>query len=359
MLYPIIDFDKDNNNFISKDIEQDRCAAFGNRSVLNKWAGSNFWFQCDNGLGTENFYNPVTWSEVQGYSSAKYYWGEDTTKKLQNKDYIFGAAPFVYSEFLYDDPNPVKKLKTVFLPKSDYPFKTNIKQEGKELENLIETLMSFLSEDTVYIVYPLDLIEIYPEILPDEIAERLFCFGYNGFDISWVERMNKVLRRSYKVYTPSQISSNAMYSTYFDVPIEFYDHNVYERGEIPEDEGERWWQEMTATIYTVVPDCKTQEWRDCMKHLKDSFASDGPDKYFWMSKFMSLDRLKTPEDLYHDLELLHQRFLTHHDEYPITDELLPFKQPHDLYDQTKEKCDRIIEKAKGVSDTALKYFKEL
>ena len=39
MLYPIIDFDKDNNNFISKDIEQDRCAAFGNRSVLNKWAG--------------------------------------------------------------------------------------------------------------------------------------------------------------------------------------------------------------------------------------------------------------------------------------------------------------------------------
>lgn len=358
MLLPIIDFDEDNNIIISKDIRQDRFAAFANREVLNKWCGSNFCFQSDNGIGTENFYNEIPWCEVQGISSGKYYWGEEVSKKVQSKGYFSGCAPFTYANFLYEDKTAVKKYKTVFYPKSDYPYKTRLKETDEKIEEAVELMKSFDAENTIYIAFPFDWMFAYIHWMPQEIREKTYVLGYNGFDVSWIERLKKVLLRSECIYVPHIFSTNVAYATLLDIPVKFYSHDLYEIGKIPDDEPNKEFQELTSSIYTVVPSERDEKWNGFMKYLKECYETDCADKYWWTSKFLSLEKLKSPQHLYEDLRILHNNFIKNVNKYKNV-EVLPFETSHELFDIAKEKCDRIIELSKGTSQKALNYLKEI
>jgi hypothetical protein len=366
-LEPIIKFDQDNNLVLTKDVDisQDRFAAFGNRYVINKWCGTDFYFQSDNGIGTENFYNKVPWCEVQGFSNAKYYWGEDVAKKVESKGYICGAAPFVYGEFLFDDPNPEKRYKTVFLPKSDLPYKTNIKPDGPVFDDFRDWIFSIDDDDTIYVSYPIDRREIWPWRLPPEILNKVWMNGMSGFDRMWIPTLQQLIRRSKVIYVPSIFSSTVAYATFMGTPIEFYDHDIYVRGTIPDDEDPAYvpWQELTSQMYTVVPGERSPEWNKFMRYLTDCFRGDGPDKYFWLTKLLSLERVKPPEELYKDLLVMHERFFDHVDvddeqRFPVIP-IKPCSAQHNAYEQLKEKCDMIIEKSKGASQEAHQYLSEL
>jgi|TARA_R110002126_G_scaffold7526_1_gene36901 hypothetical protein len=367
-LRPIIKFDKNNNLILTRDVDisQDRFAAFGNRYVANKWCDTEFYFQSDNGIGTENFYNKVPWCEIQGFSNAKYYWGEDVAKKVEAKGYICGAAPFVYGEFLFNDPNPERKYKTVFLPKSDYPYKTNIKEKCPEMDNFRQFCLDLDGEDTIFISYPIDYTEIWNYRLPRQIYDKIWMNGMHGFDRMWIPTLQQLIRRSKVIHVPSIFSSTVAYATFMGTPIEFYDHDIYIRGTIPDDEHPAAvpWQEKISKMYTVVPSEKSPEWNTFMRYLTDCFRGDGPDKYFWLTKLLSLERVKPPEELYEDLLILHNRFLPHiknkednhrFPEFPIK----PCSASHNFYNPLKEKCDIIIEKSKNASDDAHRYLSEL
>jgi len=365
-LKPVIKFDDENNIILTKnvDISQDRFAAFGNRYVINKWCGTDFYFQSDNGIGTENFYNKVPWCEIQGFSSAKYYWGEDVAKKVESKGYICGAAPFVYGEFLFNDSNPERKYKTVFLPKSDYPYKTNIKEKSPEMDQFIDFCNGMIEENTIFVAYPLDLMEIWPSRLSPDVLDRTWMNGISGFDRMWIPTLQQLIRRSKVIHVPSIFSSTVAYATFMGTPIEFYDHDIYIRGTIPDDEDPKYvpWQEKTSQLYTVVPKERSPEWNKFMRYLTDCFREDSSDKYFWLTKLLSLERVKPPEELYKDLLIMHERFFNYTDDdrerFPIIP-IKPYSPQHNAYEQLKEKCDMIIEKAKGASQEAHQYLSEL
>lgn len=360
MKFPIIDFSNDNEIIISNDIKQDRFAAFSNREILNKWCGSNFCFQASNSIGTENFYNEIPWCEVQGISSGKYYWGEDVTKKVEKKKYICGASPVAYSEFLYEDVKAERKFKTVFYPKSDYPYKTRFKEESKDREKIIETMMDFNSENTIYISFPFDWMLQYQHFMPKEILDKTYVLGYNGFDVSWIKRLKKVLLRSELIYAPYIFSSTVAYATYFDTPVKFYDHDFYEIGinKIEDDETNIDFHIFTSKKYTVVPSERDEKWNSFMQHLKECFDSGSPDKYWWTSKFLSLERIKPPEELYEDLKILHHKFVDIKPEFNTVD-VIPFVKSHDLYYQTKEKCNRFMKLGTDVSQKSINYLYEI
>lgn len=358
MKFPIVDFDSDNNIIDTKDIEQDRYAAFANREVLNKWCGSNFRFQADNGIGTENFYNDIPWCELQGVSPGKYYWGEDVAKKVASKGYTCGASPFAYSEFLYDDSSAERKYKTVFLPKSDYPYKTRFKEDKENRDKIVELVKSLNEENTIFIAFPFDYFLQYVNFLPYEIISKTYVLGYNGFDARWIKRLKKVLMRSECIYTPHIFSTNVAYATYLDIPVKFFNHNFYELGKIPSDQDHKEFHEFTTKKYTVVPDERDSRWNDLMTHLKNCFDNDGPDKYWWVYKFLSLDRIKPPEELYEELKKLHYTFVGLRPEFKNVD-LLPFEKSHDFYDILKEKSDRILNMSNGVSQKSLDHLENL
>ena len=360
MKFPIIDFDSNNKIIISSDIRQDRFAAFSNREILNKWCGGNFRFQSSNSIGTENFYNDVPWCEVQGISPGKYYWGEDTTKKVSKKGYTCGGSPVAYSEFLYEDLTAERKYKTVFYPKSDYPYKTRFKEDSEERDKIIEILKKFDSENTIYIAFPFDWMLEYQFFMPKEILDKTYVLGYNGFDLNWIERLKKVLVRSECIYAPYIFSSTVAYAIYFDTPVKFYDHDFYEVGinKIGEDETNIEFHKLTSKKYTVVPSERDERWNGFMKHLRECFDSDGPDKYWWTYKFLSLERIKRPEEVYEDLRILHDRFVSIKPEFANV-EIVPFVKTHDLYDVTKTKCDRFADLGKNVSQKAIDYLNEI
>ena len=358
MLYPIIDFNDNNEIIISRDIKQDRFAAFANREILNKWCGSNFCFQSDNGIGTENFYNKIPWCEVQGISPGKYYWGDEVIKKIKDKKYVSGCSPFAYSTFLYEDLHAERKYKTVFLPKSDYPYKTRLIETEDKIKEMIDLFKSLDDDDVIFIAFPFDWFYCYRHFLPEELLSKTYVLGYNGFDKSWIMRLKKVLLRSQCIHVPYIFSSNVAYATFLDIPIKFYHHDFYERGKIPENDPHKDFHEFTSSMYTVVPSERDEKWNGFMKYLKECYETECADKYWWTSKFLSLEKLKTPEHLYEDLKKLHNNFISNVEEYKNI-EVLPFKTSHDLFDIAKEKCDRIIALGKNRSQSALDYLEEI
>ena len=72
-----------------------------NRYVINKWCGTDFYFQSDNGIGMR-IYNKVPWCEIQGFSSAKY-WGEDV-KKVELKDNILVVHLYMVNSYSMIQP---------------------------------------------------------------------------------------------------------------------------------------------------------------------------------------------------------------------------------------------------------------
>lgn len=358
MIFPIIDFDEVGNIFISKNILQDQFSAFGNREVLNKWCGGNFYFHSDNGVGTENFYNKVPWGEIQGFSSAKYYWGNEVIKKISNKNYITGCAPIVYSEFLYPDTNVERKYKTIFLPKSDFPYKTNITKCETKRQEFVDLLKTLDDKNTIFISFPHDFEMNYIHFLPKEILDKTYTLGYNGFDTQWINRLKKVLLRSECVYAPYIMSTTTIYAEYFEISTKFYEHNLFEKGNLSEDESKKLWVKVATNLYTVVPSEKPEKWNNFMNYLKSCFENNTPDKYWWLSCFLSLDKIKEPKNLYDDLRILHDRYLSQTKVYKNI-EIHPFTDSHDFYFATKDRCDRIIELSKGVSDTAINFYGEI
>ena len=132
----------------------------------------------------------------------------------------------------------------------------------------------------------------------------------------------------------------------------------------PDDEDPKYvpWQEKTSQLYTVVPKEKSPEWNKFMRYLTDCFRGDGPDKYFWLTKLLSLERVKPPEELYKDLLTMHERFFDYtndeRERFPVIP-IKPCSPEHNAYEQLKEKCDMIIEKSKGASQEAHQYLSEL
>ena len=65
--------------------------------------------------------------------------------------------------------------------------------------------------------------------------------------------LQQLIRRSKVIHVPSIFSSTVAYATFMELH-EFYDHDIYIRGTIPDDEDPKYipWQEKTSQLYTVV-----------------------------------------------------------------------------------------------------------
>ena len=94
-----------------------------------------------------------------------------------------------------------------------------------------------------------------------------------------------------------------------------------------------------------------------MTYAEDVFVNDLEDKNYWIYNFLSLDRIKPPEQLYDDLLMLHENYVRMTGDKHKDYEVLPFNKPHDLFEKTKENCEYF--KPITVSQKAKDFYEKL
>ena len=120
-----------------------------------------------------------------------------------------------------------------------------------------------------------------------------------GFDRMWIPTLQQLIRRS-KDSRSIYFLLHSCLCEFMGTPVEFYDHDIYIRGTIQTMKTQNiFLGKRKHHNYTVVPK-KSPEWNKFMRYLTDCFRGDS-DKYFWLTKLLSLERVKPPEELYKDL----------------------------------------------------------
>ena len=361
MHLPIIDFDSNGNIFATRETKLDLHSSFSQRTILNDWCGSNFLFLTNNSVGIENFFNPVPWCEIMGYPNAKYFWGNECNKKVEKRGRYGGCSPFAYAEYLYDSHKikATPRYQTVFLPKRDNPFKTWLSEDPQKIGDLIDDLKGLGHDNPVYIAFPEDY-EYYWTHYPREIVDKIYCLGFNGFDVDWKKKQKNILELSEVVYT-NGLTSSMVYAAFCKKPVKIYKSDIHYQPDLPDDlgdlESQRKFHEATSKTYTVAWDRKPQIWRDFMTYAEDVFVNDLEDKNYWIYNFLSLDRIKQPEQLYDDLLMLHENYVRMTGDKHKDYEVLPFNKPHDLFEKTKENCEYF--KPITVSPKAKDFYEKL
>ena len=263
--------------------------------MLNSWCNSDFMFECSNGVSVESFFTQTPWQFYLGNVKKKYFWGNDIIKKINNK-YMFWASPFVYTKEIYD--NNVKSLnlyQTVFLPKSDINCGTELVSRRSVCRDLKNTILNLNLENPIYISWPFDY-NHYCRFLPEKITSRMYSIGYNGFDFDWNMKLLKVILYSSELYF-NMISTPCVYSSFLNKNVKFYDSNIQF---LPPDV-----EKNIHSVYTVDKSKKDDTWHSFMSYIKDVFQYKTEDLNFWITNFLSLNLVKTPEELFQDLSTLH------------------------------------------------------
>lgn len=277
--------------------------AYGNRQLLNDWCSSDFNFQVSNGVGTDNFFCKESWFvKAKIKNNNKYFWGWDTINKIdpqKNINSIFGACPFVYTKDLFTDRKFDERYTVVFLPKSDLNYKMQLLREYTSCMELIKTLKELNSNKTIYIAYTYDF-EYYQNLLPSELKQKTYCFGSDAFDSEWSNRVLKTIRYAKKLYF-NLLSTSCVYSVFLNKDVDFYRANV--QG-LPED----WNTEINPHRQYCFSN-KPAKFFEFMDYIQNVFTNKTKETDFWLHWFLSLDLIKKPEDLYHDLLCLHDRDL--------------------------------------------------
>jgi len=292
-----IDFDVNGKLISSEKIEKILdTVPFSNKILLNTWCNSNFDFECSNGISVESFFIEKPWTLLRGNIRRKYFWGNDTIKKLKNTNFIFGSSPFVYTKEIYD--NTIKHLnlyQTVFLPKSDEYCKTQLIQKRSFCREFKNTLLQLNLENPIYISWPFDY-DYYCRFLPEKITSRMYSIGYNGFDTDWNMKLLKLISYSSELYF-NMISTPCVYSCFLNKNVKFYNSDIQF---LPLDV-----EENINSIYTVDKSKKNDTWHSFMDYIKRVFQDKTEDLNFWIMNFLSLDLVKSPEELFQDLLTLH------------------------------------------------------
>lgn len=296
-----IDFDSEGNIFnrindekISKDY-----VPFSNRILLNQWCDSNFDFYCSNGVFVENFFNSNPWQVFTSPPRSKYFWGNDSLKKIERTGYIFGASPFVYSKKIYDKSiKNIEKYQTVFLPKSDNKGKTQLIRKRSLCHKFREKLLTLNLNNPIYIAFPPDY-EYYNTFFTNEMKSKLYCLGLDGYSSDWNDKLLELIFYSSELYF-NIISTPAIFSSFLNKRVKFYNSDLQY---LPEE-----LYKNSFSNYTVDKRLKNSEWHEFMEYITDVFENKTDDLNFWIYNFLSLDKIKSPKDLYEDLLVLHTNF---------------------------------------------------
>jgi hypothetical protein len=292
---PIINFDEDGNLISDKSTKILDFIPYSNRVIMNDWCNSNFLFDSSNGISVESFFNDVPWELKRGDVNVKYLWGNDIIKKIKNKNYIFGAAPFVYLKSIYK-PSKYKEIyQTVFLPKSDEESKTQLSEKRDVSQKLTQEILNLNLTNPIFICFPYDY-EYYKRIFPSKIKKSMYCLGYNGYEKDWNEKLLKTIAHSKELYF-NIISTPCVYSAYLRKRVKFYNSNVQY---LPTK-----YENSSDSFYTIDKKKKPGIWHSFMDYITDVFENEKEDIDFWIYNFLSLDLIKSPQKVFDDLLTLH------------------------------------------------------
>lgn len=274
---------------------------FSNRILLNRWCGSSYNFFSTNGVSTDSFFVPESWYRKTSMDcnilDLKYFWGNDTLKKIKEDNIISGCSPFVYSSLLYEEKKHTPKYQTVFLTRSDLLDKTQLRPSKELCEDLEQTLNDLQLENPIYIAFPKDY-AFYYHNLPS-LRPHLYSLGGDGFDMDWNDKLIKVIFNSEELYF-NMISTPCIYSSFLNKKVKFYESDLQY---LPEEHVNG-----RYASYSLDRSRKDKSWFDFMNYIQDVFENKTDDLDFWIYNFLSLNLVKSPDELREDLLTLNKRY---------------------------------------------------
>lgn len=291
----VISFDEEGNvNLVQKTWDIDEFTDFSYRYLLNEWIGRDYQFVIgSNGICTENFFEDLPWQI--GRKSYKtdhiYWWGEDLIKKIEkhrpDDEIIKGACPFVYTKEIYTRTDVEPYLQAIFLPKTDgvddveFPVSTQLNLDYEKRLRLQKTIFDLDWVDPLFICAPYD-VEYYSDMLP---RDRLFSLGEVREDNEWNDRLLSVIQHCDTLYF-QMVSTPAVFASYVGKKVKFYDTDIlhYEVDDCEE-------------FYTLDKTKKSKIYLEFIEYINEVFETKSSDMDFWIRKFLSLDRIMTPEKL--------------------------------------------------------------
>ena len=290
--------EKNNLSLINKDSYN---VAYSNKILLNEWCNSNLNFLCTEGVGVESFFNKISWYHTPENikKNCKYFWGNDTFKKVNDSNNIFGSSPFVYSKLLYKDTNFVGKYQTVFFPKSESSYEMRLTNKKSLFKKFVENIQGIGLSNPIYIAFPTDY-DYYQRYLPPNMVSRLYSIGIDRYDINWNTRLVKLILNSKELYF-NVLSTPCVFSAFLNKSIKFYSSDIqYLPEEIINSKN-------NYSLYNYGKKKNTEEWITFMKYINDVFEYRTKDIDFWIYYFLSLHLIQRPKDLYENLLELHYR----------------------------------------------------
>ena len=304
--HQVITFDEEGNVYsVEQEWEVDDCADFSYRIVLNEWAQKQYEYSIgSNGICTENFFVDVPWQINRDTYQSKhiYWWGEDLIKKVskhRDHELITGACPFVYTKEIYTRPEVETYYQAVFLPKTDavtnadFPVETLLSMEYEKRQRLQDTIYDLDWTNPLFICAPYDA-EYYSDVFPED---RLFSIGVKRADIEWNARLLDLIQRCDTLYF-QMISTPAVYSSYVGRNVKFYNTDILHT------------EQSGNELYTLDKDKKSEIYFRFLDYIHDVFENRSSDMDFWIKKFLSLERIETPDELSTTLRRTNEHRLT-------------------------------------------------
>jgi len=289
----VITFDEEGDVFVvEQEWELDTFSDFSYRTVLNEWAHVNYEYNIgSNGICTENFFVDIPWQVNRDTYASKnlYWWGEDLIKKVskhRQHELITGACPFVYTKEIYTRPQLETYYQAIFLPKTDavtnseFPVETLLSLQYEKRQRLQDIIYDLGWTNPLFICAPYDH-EYYNDMFPEE---RLFSLGVERADIEWNARLLDLIQRCDTLYF-QMISTPAVYSSYVGRDVKFYNTDILHT------------ESNDTELYTLDKDKKPEIYFRFLDYIHNVFESRSGDMDFWIRKFLSLDRIQTPDEL--------------------------------------------------------------
>lgn len=313
---------------------------YGQGACLDEWCGiKDILFSKDYniypGITKETFFEHDDFEYKR--SGSKYIWSNHTIKKKPKNDsnkIIFGCSPFCYAEEMIDAESPIEeKYEVVFLPRSDYGVFLNSNNKIK----FVDYLFSINLKNPIFISHPNDL-KFWSFIKFEDFSKKLYCIGESSLDRNWTYKLIKLLKKSSCIYNPI-FSSNVVYSSFMGKKNKFYNefsmHISYKSNKIIDNR-------------TFVKSLKSERWNNFMNYLEEVFSDDNltDDKKFFIYQFLSLDLIKTPNQLLEDLNFLSEK------EYDMI-----FLQSNDRYENLMRKSKKFV--YSNPSNKTLDFYEDL
>ena len=348
----VITFDEEGNVYaIEKDWEVDKFSDFSYRMLLNEWAQEQYEYSIgSNGICTENFFVDVPWQINRDTYESKnlYWWGEDLIKKVnkhREHELIAGACPFVYTKEIYTRPEVESYYQAVFLPKtdavtnSDFPVETLLSLEYEKRQRLQDTIYDLDWTNPLFICAPYDA-EYYSDVFPED---RLFSLGSKRADVEWNARLLDLIQWCDTLYF-QMISTPAVYSSYVGKNVKFYNTDILHT-EMSDSE-----------LYTLDKSKKPEIYFQYLSYIHEVFENRGVDMDFWIRKFLSLDRIQTPDELSDSLQKTVADRMTQRLAKRSVRDIIGMTRSISLYPQLRSYSAQFN---RAPSDSAVYYFNHL